>query len=437
MKRRSLQRHLSLMLAGAIVLAGLLAAIASFALAYSEAKEFQDDMLRQIAALDAGRAVAGGLPASSGQGTDKRGGEDPEALITIIRLPGDARPDWLRADLRTGFRTVHAGAEKLRVFILDTPAGERTVVAQPTAARDEIAADSALRTLIPLLLLVPVLTLLIVRIVGRELAPVKQLSRSLDEQPADRPQALADDGLPDEIAPFVHAINRLLERVNHLLGQQRRFIADAAHELRSPLTALSVQAQNLGHAGSIAAVHERLRPLQEGIERARQLTEQLLNLARTQAGTNAGRELRVSSLARELIGELLPMAEARGIDLGLDERAPLSISGSPEALRLIVRNALENALKYAPEGGEVTLRLLVDGADSVIEIVDNGPGIPIEERERVFDSFYRLPDASGAGSGLGLTIAREAATRLGGSVSLHARPEGSGLVFRYRQARQP
>lgn len=436
MKRRSLQRHLSLMLAGAIVLAGLLAAIASFALGYSEAKEFQDDMLRQIAALDAGRTVASRLAASHGQRTGKARREDPESLITIIRIPGDAQPDWLRADMRTGFRTVHAGAEQLRLYILDTPAGTRTIVTQPTAARNETATDSALRTLIPLLLLVPLLTILTVRIVRRELAPIKQLSRSLDEQPADRPQALVDDALPDEIAPFVQAINRLLERVNHLLGQQRRFIADAAHELRSPLTALSVQAQNLRHAGSLEAVRERVLPLQEGIERARQLTEQLLNLARTQAGTTGGTEVRVSSLARELIAELLPVAEARGIDLGLDEMAPLTITGSPEALRLIVRNALENALKYAPEGGEVTLRLFVDEPDSVIEIVDNGPGIPSEERERVFDSFYRMPDASGEGSGLGLTIAREAAIRLGGSVSLHARQGGSGLVFRYRQARR-
>jgi two-component system OmpR family sensor kinase len=123
----------------------------------------------------------------------------------------------------------------------------------------------------------------------------------------------------------VHAINRLLERVNHLLGQQRRFIADAAHELRSPLTALSVQAQNLAHAGSLDAVGERLLPLQEGIERARQLTEQLLNLARTQAGSNGRNEVNISLLARELIAEYCPSPRRKARPgAGRDDAAAVS-----------------------------------------------------------------------------------------------------------------
>ncbi|HCZ13870.1 MAG TPA: two-component sensor histidine kinase [Candidatus Accumulibacter sp.] len=435
--KRSLQLQLSLMLGSVIVIAGLVAAIASFALGYSEAKEFQDDMLRQIASLNASAGVASWLPEGSPQSSPKIKLNDPESRITIIHLPRDERPDWLAADLRSGFRTVRAGTERLRVFILDGASGKRTVVMQPTEARDEVAVNSALHTLIPLLLLIPVLTVLIVRVVRRELAPITRLSRGLDEQPADHPQAIAADGLPEEITPFVHAINRLLERVNHLLGQQRRFVADAAHELRSPLTALSVQIQNLAHAGSLDAVGERVRPLQAGIERARQLTEQLLNLARTQAGSNGQTEVDVSLLARELIADLLPCAEDKGIDLGLDEITRLRIRGAPEAFRLIIRNALENALKYTPEGGEVTLRLRSGDQCTTIEVVDNGPGIPALERERVFDSFYRIPGNGSEGSGLGLTIAREAATRLGGTVSLHARHEGSGLLFRYRQGRPP
>jgi len=434
--KRSLQRHLSLTLGSAIVITGLAAAVASFALGYAEAREFQDDMLRQIAALNAAGAAARWLPEAAPQSSRDIRLKDPESRIMIIHLPGDTRPDWLAADLRRGFHTLHAGAERLRVFVLDTPAGLRTVVSQPTDVRDEIAINSALHTLIPLLLLVPLLTVLIVRIVRRELAPITRLTRSLDEQAADRPRSIADDDLPEEIAPFVHAINRLLERVNHLLGQQRRFIADAAHELRSPLTALSIQAQNISRAESLTAARDRIPPLQEGIERARQLTEQLLNLARTQAGTGVGTTVNVSLLARELIAELLPFADARKIDLGLDELVPLTIDGSPEVLRLIVKNALENSLKYTPEGGEVTLRLDADGHRAVIEVADNGPGILDAERERVFDSFYRVPGSGGDGSGLGLTIAREAAARLGGTVSLHTPPDGAGLVFRYQQVRR-
>ncbi|MHB9004829.1 MAG: sensor histidine kinase, partial [Coriobacteriia bacterium] len=221
-----------------------------------------------------------------------------------------------------------------------------------------------------------------------------------------------------------------------LMGQQRRFIADAAHELRSPLTALSVQAQNLRQAGSLEIVKERLVPLQAGIERARQLTEQMLNLARTQAENSGEAVVNVSLMARELIAEYLPLAETKDIDLGLEEVVPLTIHASPDVLSLIIKNALVNALKYTPDGGEVTLRLLSENDSAVIEVVDSGPGIPVSEREFVFDAFYRIPGTVGEGSGLGLAIARAAASRLGGIVSLHERQEGTGLVFRYRQGRE-
>ncbi len=425
--KRSLQRHLSIMLGSAILLAGLVAAIASFALAYSEAKEFQDDMLKQVAALST--ATKSGLAQRP-----RIEISDPESRILIFHLPGDSRPDWFSADLSPGLHTLPAGAKHLRVYIRDTPPTKRTIVAQFTDVRDEIAINSALRTLILLLCLLPVLVWLIVRIVRNELAPITRLSRSLDEQPADSPRPVSDDGLPDEITPFVHAINRLLERTKHLMKQQSRFIADAAHELRSPLTALSVQAQNLMHAGSLDAVHERAVPLQEGIARARHLTEQMLSLARTQTEANGKTEVNVSAMARELIAEYLPMAEAGNIDLGLDEIEPLSISAFPDALRLIIKNVLENALKYTQNGGEVTLRLFSDNHDAIIEIVDDGPGIPVSEYERVFDAFYRMPGTHGEGSGLGLAIVREAAIRMGGTVSLRGRQKGAGLVFCYRQS---
>lgn len=429
--RRSLQRHLSLMLAGAILLAALVAALASFVLAYAEAKEFQDDMLRQIAVLN-DKGSPESVPV-------KAAGDDaitsPESRIVIVHLPESPRPVWLSDDLPPGFHTLNASSEQLRIFIHSTGVGGRTVVAQPTDARDEIAINSALRTLIPLLLLLPVLAWLIVRIVRREFAPIARLSRSLDEQAADRPHPIDDDSLPDEIAPFVQAINRLLERVNQLMVQQRRFVADAAHELRSPLTALSVQAQNLRQSQSLEILQTRVVPLQAGIERARQLTEQLLSMARTQAGTTAGSVVDVSGVARELLAEYLPMAEEKGIDLGLEEYARFSLPASTESLRLILGNAVSNALKYSPAGSEVTIRLLTEDETAVVEVVDNGPGVPAAERERVFDAFYRLPGTTETGSGLGLSIAREAALRLGGIISLSERRDEPGLVFRYQQRR--
>lgn len=433
---RSLERHLSRTLALAIVAAGLVAGAASFGFAYVEAQEFQDDTLRQIAALvDAEPLDGTGRTGNGPDGADSHANLS-EARVVVMRVPldaGAASAAWLPADLKPGFHTVDSREGRWRVFMRPAMRGERVAVAQATEVRDDMAIDSALRTLAPLFALLPLLVWLTVRIVRKELAPVRRLAQSLDAQPAQRPAALPDMDLPDEIAPFVRAINRLLARVGRLLGEQRRFVADAAHELRSPLTALSVQAQNLENAVTLEAMRERVTPLREGIERARRLTEQLLSLASTQAGSAARTRVDVSKMVRELIADYLPLAEARAIDLGMEESAKLVLTVEPEALRVVLRNALDNALRHTPAQGEVTLRLYSEGADAVIEVVDSGPGIPAAERERVFDPFHRIEGVGGEGSGLGLTIARDAAARLGGAVSLHERSEGNGLVFRYRQ----
>lgn len=424
---RSLQRHLSLMLALAILVIGVAASLVSFYFAYAEAEEFQDDALRLIAAMSAGNAVDTKLLDSA-----NRSVSDAESRVQIIRLPHDAPPAWLPADITDGFHTLDASANRMRVFVRDAPHGGRIAIAQLTDARDEIARDSALRTLIPLLLLLPILVGLVVVIVRRELAGIRQLSASLDTQSAERPQPLSELDLPEEIAPFVQAINRLLARVNRMVDGQRRFIADAAHELRSPLTALSLQVQNLESTASLDAMRERVVPLKTGIQRARHLTEQLLSLARTQASVVTIEKIDLSKLARELIADYLPLAEAKGIDLGLEEDCSIYLTSELGPLRLILKNALDNAIRYAPKNGNVTLRLAKDEDGVVIEVLDSGPGIPASEQQSVFDPFYRLADTPGEGSGLGLAIVRDAAARLGGAVSLEPR-QGVGTVFRYRQ----
>jgi two-component system OmpR family sensor kinase len=419
----SLQRQLSLTLAGVIVAAGLAAAAGSFVAGYYEVREFQDDTLRQISAL---------APSATPHAE-----KESESRILVMRLPSDARPEWLPARPAPGFQTFDGEPERMRAFVRVLPSGETVVVAQATNVRDELALNSALRTLVPLLLLIPLLAWLTARVVARKLAPVRGLAAGLDGQSADRLQTLSDAGIPEEIASFVHAINRLLERVNRLMSEQRRFVADAAHELRTPLAALQLQAQNIESAQSLWEARERLAPLRGGIERARRLTEQLLSLARAQAGPAGKSRIDVASLAREVIAEYLPAARAKGVDLGMDEVESLQVEGAPETLRMIVGNAIDNAIRYTPRGGEVTLRLRRDADDAVIEVIDSGPGIAAAERERVFDPFHRLDGASGEGSGLGLAIARDAAARLGGEVSLHDRGAGAGLVLRYRQKRSP
>ncbi len=430
--KSSLQSQLSFMLGGATLIAGLVAAAASFRFAYIEAKELQDDMLHQIAVIAVNRA----LTATNTNLTAIQARlDDPESRVMVVHLPKDHAPVWLSSALSAGFHTLTTQAGQLRVFVLKGANAEQTIVAQKTDARDEIAMNSAFRTLIPLLLLLPILTWLITTIVRRELAPIAQLSQSLDKQQAERPEPLNEQNLPQEITPFVHAINRLLSRVHLLMTEQRRFIADAAHELRSPLTALSLQAQNIEQAKTLKLMRERVLPLRQGIERARILTEQLLSLAKNKAALPIVSPIDVSSLARELIAEYLPQAETLSIDLGLEDAGNIVIEGDIQALNLVLKNALGNALRFTPKFGVVTLRVYSEGEECVMEVEDSGPGIPADEREKVFHPFYRAEGAGGEGSGLGLTIARDAATKLGGSIRLRNHSDGTGLIFCYRQQR--
>ncbi|UWX57833.1 ATP-binding protein [Chlorobaculum sp. MV4-Y] len=424
----SLQRRLTVMLAGTIVLAALVAAAASFYFSYREAKEFQDDMLFQIAVLQSRGEWDTAGPDASAPVTLS----DSESRIAIFHFTDRSAPGWLAGHLAPGFHTLRQEGELVRVFIVHGPSA-MTAVAQPTDTRDELALNSALRTLVPGLLLLPVMALLVMLIVRSGLKPLTTLSHLLDQQQPGQPVPLPERDLPEEIMPFVEAINRLLGRIALLLGQQRRFIADAAHELRSPLTALSLQAENLRQASSADEMRARLAPLQSGIERARQLTAQLLDLARVQAHPSGAAPVDLPALVRELIAEYLPLAEARGIDLGLDEPGAMLLDGNPESFTLILKNGLENALNYTQKGGTVTVRLAVENGDGVAEVIDNGPGIPESERERVFDAFYRSPGSGQPGSGLGLTIAREAARSLGGDLRVLPGPDGHGTVFRYRQ----
>ncbi|ACF12232.1 integral membrane sensor signal transduction histidine kinase [Chlorobaculum parvum NCIB 8327] len=428
----SLQKRLTVMLAGMIVAVALIASATSFYFAYEEAKEFQDNTLRQIAMLQGGDTAESVVLNGIGHSPALVTTIDPETRIRILHFQQESAPAWFAGALAPGFHTLRERGEPMRVFIIRSSSSVAAVV-QPTETRDDLATSSALHTLVPGLLMLPVMALLVMLIVRSGLKPLTTLSHLLDEQSPDQPEPLPEHDLPEEMMPFVHSINRQLARISVLIGQQRRFIADAAHELRSPLTALSLQAENLRQAGSADEMRARLAPLQSGIERARQLTAQLLNLARVQAQPTEGVPVDLPALARELIAEYLPLAEARGIDLGLDEPGAMLLDGNPESFTLILKNGLENALNYTQKGGTVTVRLAIENGDGVMEVIDDGPGIPESERERVFDAFYRSPGSGQPGSGLGLTIAREAARTIGGDLRLLPGPNGRGTVFRYRQ----
>jgi len=429
--KNSLQNKLVVWLGIAILLISLFASGVSFRLAFNQAQSFQDDGLRQIAQLvdnyktpldeerilesmdsDLKRIVVQPVIAS------------PNSLPPLLNLP---------ENLSTGYHTLNIDGLYWRVYVYATRLGRQVAVAQEATVRNSMARKSALLTLMPLLVLIPVLILVSRRIIKAEMASLRTLAGIIDTQNEERLSELPAVSMPDEVAPFIHAINRLLQRINLMNESQRRFIADAAHELRSPLTALSLQAQNIERTGSFAISKERLVPLKDGLERSRHLINQLLDLVRQQASKTNLLPVDLEKAALAVIEEMMPIAEARKIDLGLSREATVQIDADASAIQLMLRSAVENALRYSPLGGEVTVRIGSEDGDAILEVIDNGPGIPEAELERVFEAFYRLPNTRQIGSGLGLAIARSIADQFNGSITLRNRTSGTGLVFTYRQ----
>jgi two-component system OmpR family sensor kinase/two-component system sensor histidine kinase QseC len=239
---------------------------------------------------------------------------------------------------------------------------------------------------------------------------------------------LSTGNLPREIEPLVGELNRLLGRLQEAFAAQRAFISDAAHELRSPLTALRLQLQLLDRAPDEAARLEARSRLGAAVARAIHLVEQLLTLARSDPQELAGdfAAVDLAAVAAEGIADTHDLALARGIDLGLDAAPPVPVRGDREALRILVRNLVDNAVRYTPPGGSVQVRCRPAAGGAVIEVSDTGPGIPAADRERVFDRFYRRTASQGDGTGLGLAIVKSIAEHHGARVALAEAP-GGGL----------
>lgn len=240
-------------------------------------------------------------------------------------------------------------------------------------------------------------------------------------------------GFPNQIKPFMVSINRLLARLQQAITQQQRFVADAAHELRTPVTALSLLAENLANASTLDESRTRLIPVLEGLERLRTLVVQLLDLARLQGDTPFPLvPVALQALVQEAIAGLYPLAEAKSIDLGVLSSEPITVLGQNESLAALVRNALENAIRYTPAGGQVDVSLFTDNGQAVLWVEDTGCGIPEADLPLVFKPFFRVGNSSEPGNGLGLAISQEIAQRLSGEIRL-ANRTGGGLHFQYHQ----
>ena len=454
MESHSLRGRLLWFVLVAILLAAVLQAATAYRSALQQADAMFDDHLQQVARSLRSSIPLGSLLAEGEGDTDfdlyvQIWGKDGTQLF---RSTHSALPP--RAVL--GFSDVEANGSRYRVYSLQAPL-QTVQIAQDLSARTARAQALAARAVLPFVLLTPLLMLAVWWVINRSLAPIERARRDVARRAADDFSPLSDTGLPDEVRPLVDELNLLFGRVRSAFDAQRNFVADAAHELRSPLTALKLQAQALrqanqadGPAGDHQATHEAdVARLNQGIDRAIRLVEQLLTLARVEASIQPVPGLvappapttpvGLTEVIQLAVADVLPQAGLKHIDLGLSgdtPAQPILVNGQSDALRMMLRNLLDNAVKYTPASGQVDVSLRLEGEHYVLSVEDSGPGIALEDRARVFDRFFRATEvAHETGSGLGLAIVKVIAAQHGAAVTLEQSARLGGLLVQVRMKR--
>jgi len=433
----SIRRKLLLTLIAAMSAVMLLGAAATYIAARQEVNALFDYHLEQIALSLRDQTFLGSTEALAGE-------KNFDFVIRLWDRDGlstySSRPHRVLPDIaRLGYATEATSEGAWRVFTLQH-LGQTIAVAQPMQVRSRLAASAALRTLIPYAVLLPLFAILIWWVVIRELRPLSELARSVGARTPDSLHPFIESGIPDELRPLVHALNDLLARLQVALAAQRDFIADAAHELRTPLTALQLQTQLVERATGDAPRRAALADLKQGLGRTIHTVHQLLTLARQEPGAAepALANVDLADLVRQVVADQAMLAAAKNIDLGAAAIDPAAcVVGDPDALAILLANLVSNAVRFTPDGGRVDVSCGTAAGRSYLEVADSGPGIPADERERVFDRFYRHGGEESPGSGLGLAIVRTIANRHAASIALGDAPAGGLLVRIDFQAARP
>ncbi len=332
---------------------------------------------------------------------------------------------------RSGLSVVTAGGEKWHLYTVVLEDGI-VQAAQRASEREALAGDTASALIVPAVTMLAVIAALLAFALRRGLAPLSQAADEVTARSVEALHPIALDSHPRELHPLVIAINGLMARLGSALALQRTFLADAAHELRTPVAALKLQLQLLERAGTEAQRSAALEELRAGIARAQHLLEQLLQLSRLGPETPALKRERVdlAELARAAVGHFSARADEHKVDLGAVAPGAIAAAGDPQQLTILLNNLVDNALRHTPPGGKVDVAAQLRAGQPCISVADTGPGIARAERERVFDRFYRVPEAPpSTGTGLGLAIVRAVAQRHGAAVTLDDAP-GGGLLVR-------
>jgi two-component system, OmpR family, sensor histidine kinase QseC len=356
-----------------------------------------------------------------------RGGHVTLATTNLTALPPPAAGDM-------AFRDVQLGAYRWRLFTLpDAADGVIIRTGERYDSRHDITRAVWLEHSLPLLVGLPLLALLVGWAVRRGLRPLESLTRALSarEPGSHEPVVLPD--APLELQPVLAALNGQLARLEDALERERRFSADVAHELRTPLASVMINLENAMATIDPAEANATLVNAQHGIAGLARRIEQLLALARLEAGAASHQRSRIEliALAMTVIEELAPVIADSDVELSFAPLTPaVTVQGYEAALAALLRNLLENALRHLPAGGQVQLSVEQIGRDAIVEVIDDGPGIPAERRAAVFARFHRETGSRGDGYGLGLSIVQRAAQLHGATIELLDSPHGSGLRVR-------
>ena len=439
----SLQRRLLLALLGSIAVVWLATAVFSYFDARHELDELLDAHLAQSVSL---------LLAQTGHEPEEIDTERMPQLhkrarsvaIQIwangdaLRLHSASAPLTRLSSRDEGFSDTEISGRRWRVFSgWDAERRYLIQIGERYEVRAELAANLALNLLLPLLFALPMLGVIVWLNVARALRPLVALGRQVAGRDPGNLGAFDAGEIPAEVMPLVEHLNRLFERVAQLIANERRFTADASHELRTPLAALKVQAQVARAAASDVERGQALDNVIAGCDRATHLVQQLLTLARLDPdqAANKAETCDLQILARTGVAELAQFAFSKNVDIALVEGPAVEVTGHAGLISIMLRNLIDNAVRYSPEGASVRVRTTVEGTVATLTVTDQGPGIPPDERDNVGQRFYRVLGSEEYGSGLGLSIVKRIAELHGANLSLGSGEQGKGLSVSVRLER--
>jgi two-component system sensor histidine kinase QseC len=436
-RRRSVRRQLLTLILSAVSVAWIIAAAVSFRDARHEVAEVLDAHLAQTASL---------ISVQRARGDDEDEVDTEHAPVlhrygrrvmfqvwkngTTLGLHSQHAPDTPLSTVHDGFSDATIDGARWRVFSTWDPRTRVLVqVAEQDYERNELATAVARNFVVPLAITLPIVGLMVWAAVGRAMQSLTHVNQQVESRAADNLAPLDVAGAPSEIGALVASLNRLFERVQSLIEQERRFTADAAHELRTPLAGIRAQAQvALGATASAERAHA-LDGVIAGCDRATHTVEQMLTLARLapDAVSFQPAPLELAAVLKGAIGDLASAALAKGMDIELAHEQHVLVSGDAGLLAILFRNLIDNALRYSPPAARVAIHMERGDDEALVRITDAGPGMSASERANIGRRFYRAPGTQAPGSGLGLSIVHRILDLLRVRMQFEAPPTGSGL----------